>query len=181
MVFDRDNGILSDGPDYIHEASFPFRSTAILVFYLLSSATLTISICRSLYQRYQLSRQSQKQTESSRVNLYHVTLFVALALFSLWTTWSNMFAFFTYSYRDWACRTNYASSAIGWSMEDRTSIRSILNLISGWLRDIDLWLKGTKLFREAWETVIETPYRYWWSGQIFWWTTVWSLFLGVMG
>lgn len=46
---------------------------------------------------------------------------------------------------------------------------------------LELWLQNTKLFREAWETVIETPSRFWWSGQIFLWTTGWTLFLGVMG
>lgn len=77
-----------------------------------------------------------------------------------------MFACFAHSYRNW---------------EQSVGTLNSQDLDASLMTRLELWLQNTKLFREAWETVIETPARFWWSGQIFLWTTGWSLFLGVMG
>ena len=88
-----------------------------------------------------------------------------------------MFALFAHSYRAWAGSQQAQSQqlllAAGGSGSGVLSISTIFKL--------EMWLRDAKLFREAWETVIESPARFWWSGQIFLWATGWSLFLGVMG
>lgn len=89
-------------------------------------------------------------------------MFTALAALSLGFTWCYMFSFFAYSYHDWACERGIVPDVVD-------------------VRKLEMWLRDTKLFKEAWETVSETPQRFWWSGQIFLWTVGWSLFLGVMG
>ncbi|KAL2009055.1 hypothetical protein VTN00DRAFT_7249 [Thermoascus crustaceus] len=138
-----------------------YRSLPILITYLLIALMLTESIVRRLYRRYRyLKSQSQTEWLTRRRN---VALFTLLAILSLGSTWYYMFSFFAYSYHDWACE------------------RGVLGGNGMDVRKLELWLRDTKLFKEAWETVSETPQRFWWSGQIFLWTVGWSLFLGVMG
>lgn len=141
----------SDGPFY--------RSLPILVGYLLVCASLTGYIVHSLYSRLRYLRQHGQKRAEHR----YIPLFATLAILSLGATWYHMFSFFAYSYRDWACRTGFVES---------TPLTA---------RDLELWLKDTKLFREAWGAVVESPWRFWWSEQIFLWTTGWSLFLGISG
>lgn len=136
-----------------------YRSLSILVIYLLVCASLTGYIACSLYARQRYLRQHGAKREEHR----YIPVFVALAALSLGATWYYMFSFFAYSYRDWACRTGSVGTA------PLTA------------RDIELWLRDTKLFQEAWGAVVESPWRFWWSEQIFLWTTGWSLFLGVSG
>ena len=140
------------------------RSLPILISYLCLAASLTLSSCQTIYCRYK-ARQTQNDwsTPQRRQQFF---IFAALAALSLGTTWYYMFAFFAHSYRNW--ETGYLIA------QNRELPQSIVSRL-------ELWLRNTGLFREAWETVIETPARFWWSGQIFQWTTGWSLFLGVMG
>lgn len=102
-----------------------------------------------------------------------------------------MFAFFAHSYRAWAGSQQSqsqqlllaaaATAASGSSTSsDIGSVGSGAQSISTIFK-LEMWLRDAKLFREAWETVIESPARFWWSGQIFLWATGWGLFLGVMG
>lgn len=141
-----------------------FRSLPILASYIILAAALALNACRAIFKRYQ-ARQKKDNWVSPQRHL-HFFLFVVLAALSLGATWYYMFAFFAHSYRNW----EQSASALGSS-----------GLDASLMTRLELWLQNTKLFREAWETVIETRARFWWSGQIFLWTTGWSLFLGVMG
>ncbi|CAL5873943.1 uncharacterized protein PFLUO_LOCUS8228 [Penicillium psychrofluorescens] len=95
-----------------------------------------------------------------------------------------MFAFFAHSYRTWAGSQQSQTqqlllAAAAGSGGGIGSVGSGVQSISTIFK-LEMWLRDAKLFREAWETVIESPARFWWSGQIFLWATGWSLFLGIM-
>ena len=141
-----------------------YRSLPILLSYLILAAALALNALRAIHVRYK-SRTTHNDWSSPRRHA-HFVLFACLAALSLAATWYYMFAFFAHSYRDWE-RTRGALDAVRYG--DSVVAR------------LELWLQGTKLFHQAWETVIETPARFWWSGQILLWTTGWSVFLGVMG
>lgn len=145
-----------------------YRSLPILIFYLSLAAFLSLRICTSIIYKASARQQQQQQTRDSR----HVRIYILLATLSLFATWYYMFAFFASSYETWLS-TRTTITATGTSCGNSSLLRL--------LRRIELWLRDTKLFKEAWQTVVETPARTWWSGQIFLWTTGWSLFLGVMG
>ena len=140
------------------------RSLPILIGYLCLAASLALNACRIIYCRYKArQRQNDWSTPQRRQQFF---IFAWLAALSLSKTWYYMFAFFAHSYRKWETGCLVA--------QDVALPQSIVSRL-------ELWLRNTGLFREAWETVIETPARFWWSGQIFQWTTGWSLFLRIMG
>lgn len=141
-----------------------YRSSPILASYLVLAAALALNACRAIYKRYQARQKNNDwPTHQQRT---HFLLFAVLATMSLISTWYYMFAFFAHTYNGWET----ASLLPG---EQRAELSLVTKL--------ELWLQNTELFREAWETVIETPARFWWSGQIFLWTTGWSVFVGFMG
>ncbi|RMD42148.1 hypothetical protein DV735_g3012, partial [Chaetothyriales sp. CBS 134920] len=92
----------------------------------------------------------------------HVKLFSALAILSLGTTWYYMLRFFSVSYASWASEPTQTAAPA-----------ECLNSA--------LWLRDTHLFEQAWWTVVATPARFWWSQQIFFFTTGWSVFVGRQG
>ncbi|KAF7719691.1 Uncharacterized protein PECH_004193 [Penicillium ucsense] len=140
-----------------------YRSLPILGGYLILAGALAVNACRIIYVRY-CARLKQNDWDRPHGHAQFL-LFASLAGLSLGTTWYYMFAFFAHSYLNWA-----ASQLL----------IDLANSQTGTLFKLELWLQNAKLFREAWETVIETRARFWWSGQIFLWTTGWSVFLGVM-
>lgn len=141
-----------------------YRSLPVLICYLSLAASLQFNTCRTIYARYRNRKlQNDWSTPQQRAQFF---VFAILAVLSFSATWYYMFAFFAHSYQNW-------ESSAGKTEHKLLSLPLVSRL--------ELWLQNTKLFREAWETVIETPARFWWSGQIFLWTTGWSLFLGVMG
>jgi len=142
-----------------------YRSFPILVSYLILATALAFNACRTIYGRYQARQKGNDWVTPGRRT--HFFIFAVLATLSLGTTWYYMFAFFAQSYRTWE--------------ESRVLELQGAEISTSIFPRLELWLRNTKLFREAWETVIETPARFWWSGQIFLWTTGWSLFLGIMG
>ncbi|KAJ5812332.1 hypothetical protein N7474_008633 [Penicillium riverlandense] len=153
-----------------------YRSLPILLSYITICATLSLHTCRTIHARYK-TRQPRNDWSSSNTTTNprrNFMVFASLAALSLAATWYYMFAFFAHSYRAWAgsqhSQTQQLLHAAGGS--GALSIPTIFKL--------EMWLRDAKLFREAWETVIESPARFWWSGQIFLWATGWSLFLGVM-
>lgn len=140
------------------------RSLSILAFYLTLCASLALNICLKIYRRYMV-RKVRPSWSTTHGPIF--TLFLVLATVSLATTWYYMFAFFRHSYNSWVAGQGPAQQAL---IEAKP-----------YLVQWELWLRDRKLFREAWESVSETPAKFWWSGQIFLWTIGWSLFLGVMG
>lgn len=141
-----------------------YRSLPILAGYLILAGSLAFHACRTIFTRYQARLKSNDWESPQRQMQFFV--FALLAALSLGATWYYMFAFFAHSYHNW---------------ESSQSLVDLTNPNMSTLFKLELWLQKAKLFREAWETVIETPARFWWSGQIFLWTTGWSVFLGVMG
>lgn len=135
-----------------------FRSLVILIVYLVIALSLTGYICRTIYSRWKIRRVASTASDGTGINT-----FALLAILSLAATWFYMFSFFVDSYHGWACKNGISGSPFS----D--------------IAKLELWLRETRLFREAWETVLETPRRFWWSQQIFLWTTAWSAFLGFMG
>lgn len=140
------------------------RSLSILSFYLTSCAALTIKILLNIYRRY---RTRKTQSDWRRSYGPKFAIFIVLSALSIATTWYYMFAFFAHSYRNWEAGQPLLQQAL-----IETAPR---------LAKLELWLRDSKLFREAWENVFAKPARTWWSGQIFPWTIGWSLFLGDMG
>ncbi|KAJ6136140.1 hypothetical protein N7512_001300, partial [Penicillium capsulatum] len=140
-----------------------YRSSPILVGYLTLAAALAFNACRAIYTRFHARQKNNDWATPSRPAQF--LLFTILAALSLGSTWYYMFAFFVHTYRAWELRSLLSADQL-----------AELSLVT----KLELWLQNTELFREAWETVIETPARFWWSGQIFLWTTWWSVFLGVM-
>ncbi|RHZ73463.1 hypothetical protein CDV55_107846 [Aspergillus turcosus] len=141
-----------------------YRSLPILIFYLSLASLLAGHACFLVFKRYQSCKtNAQWQSKHSKKLL----LFILLACASLASTWFYMFAFFAHSYRSWRGRCTLAQL----HELERASLP-----MKG-----ELWLRDTQLFKQAWEAVSETPERHWWSGQIFLFTVVWSVFLGVLG
>jgi hypothetical protein len=142
---------------YIMEAS-NLRPIAILLSYLTLAFLLSLSIIGSLLT---CSTQSFPPNSKTTIKLpprrNAIYLFSALAALSLGSTWFYMFSFFARSYRDWAA----------------VAVPNSLDL-GGWLRD-------SALFKEAWGVAISSGERFWWTGQIFPFTTLWSFCLGVEG
>ncbi|KAF4223382.1 hypothetical protein CNMCM6457_000491 [Aspergillus fumigatiaffinis] len=141
-----------------------YRSLPILIFYLSLASALAGHACLTIYYRYQTCKTN---VQWQRKHSHKLVLFILLACASLASTWFYMFAFFAHSYRSWRSQCTLAQL----HELERASLP-----MKG-----ELWLRDTKLFKQAWETVSETPERHWWSGQIFMFTIAWSIFLGVMG
>ena len=138
-----------------------YRSLSVLLFYLTPCSALTVRIVIALRRKAQLSTANPPNPKQRYVPIY--TLFAVLSLLA---TWSQMLRFFVFSYDAW--RSDHPE--IFTTGDD-------IKLLECW----EMWLRQTQLFKEAWHIVVETPSRYWWSGQIFLWTTAWSVFLGLMG
>ncbi|KAL5360178.1 hypothetical protein BJX96DRAFT_149876 [Aspergillus floccosus] len=141
-----------------------YRSLYILVIYVSICAGLAAILTWNIYRSYKLVRYQQAWQAANR---YKFAVFAVLAALSLFATWYHMLAFFVHSYRVWEGRHG--------------DIERVAIAAKPFLSRCELWLRDTKLFREAWESVSESAERSWWSGQIFLWTVGWSLFLGVMG
>ena len=80
---------------------------------------------------------------------------------------------FTLSYQTWARNNNVPLPA-------RLDVLLARKEDHGGLH-LGAWLRDTKLFKDAWETVIYGSARFWWSQQIFLITAIWGVFLGVEG
>ncbi|KAJ5138778.1 uncharacterized protein N7515_003626 [Penicillium bovifimosum] len=141
-----------------------YKSLAVLASYLSTAAILTAICCNTIYTRYQARQKNNDWATPHRRNQFF--LFTCLATLSIATTWYYMFMVFVHSYTTWAT----SPEGIAYSTIDMN-----------FLVRAGLWLKKSYLFQEAWETVSETPTRFWWSGQIFGWTIGWSVFLAITG
>ena len=152
------------------------KPVAILCSYLGLAAVLTAQILRLLYQaKFRPQTPQQNPHYRPRKSTYLV-IFATLAVVSLGITWYYMLAFFTLSYQTWARNNGVQLPARLW----RSDVLLATNEDVGGLH-LGPWLRDTKLFKDAWETVIDGKARFWWSQQIFLITTIWSLFLGVEG
>ena len=152
------------------------KPVAILCSYLCLAAVLTAQILRVLYQA-KIRPQTQRQDPHYRPpKSAHLIIFTTLAVVSLAITWYYMLAFFTLSYQTWTRNNNVPLPTKLWGSD----IHLARNEDVGGLQ-LGAWLRDTKLFKEAWETVIDGSVRFWWSQQIFLITTIWSVFLGVEG
>lgn len=141
-----------------------YRSIFLFLGYLSLILSLAFSCCRTIYVRYR-ARQTNNDWATSQRQA-HLFLFVFLAAVSLGTTWFYMISLFVRTYNNWAT----SPKGIPYAGEETPLITRM-----------GLWLYNTYIFQEAWETVSEDAARVWWSGQIFWWTIGWSLFLGITG
>jgi hypothetical protein len=166
----------------MHTPAITYRSLPILISYISLCATLSLRVIQTIHSRYK-ARQSQHDWSSSTTpQRRHFNVFASLAALSLGATWYYMFAFFAHSYRAWAGTQQpqlQQARPLVLGLDDGGG--GLLSMSTAMLLKLEMWLHDAKLFREAWETVIESPARFWWSGQIFLWATAWSLFLGVMG
>ncbi|KAF2812590.1 uncharacterized protein BDZ99DRAFT_461249 [Mytilinidion resinicola] len=138
------------------------RPIGIFSSYMLLCLSLAILILRSLYKSSQRRSFAQNLKPNQSRSTRRVVLFTVLSAISLGTTWYYMFCFFSHSYQQWSSRQSIHLSVDG-SLE------------------LGAWLRDTKLFKEAWGTALETPERFWWTQQIFFFTSIWSVFLGQQG
>ncbi|KAK4199171.1 hypothetical protein QBC40DRAFT_85256 [Triangularia verruculosa] len=128
------------------------RPLAILASYMVTAAALTVR-CISIVRHH--------PAQKAKRNPAALALFSTLAAISLATTWSYMFAYFQWSYFDWAANA------------PNTTIDGQLHLGE--------WLRDTSLFKQAWFSALETPARAWWTLQIFGFCAIWSVMLSVQG
>ncbi|KAM5344316.1 hypothetical protein ACJ41O_012853 [Fusarium nematophilum] len=127
------------------------RPIGILVGYLIAATAVTAR-CISIVGR------SQGRAARGRRNA--IIVFSALAAVSLATTWYHMFCYFQWSYLQWA------SLRVGSpGLEDHGRLY------------LGQWLRDTSLFKEAWVSTLTTPFRAWWSLQIFGFCAIWSIML----
>lgn len=129
------------------------RPLSIFSGYMLAAAVLTASCARIIHRG--LSRPQQRPWPR---RTQAVVLFSVLAALSLSTTWYHMFRFFERSYVEWR------ATPAGLAFDDGTV-------------HLGPWLRDTKLFRQAWATVLDSPSRAWWSLQIFGFCANWSVML----
>ncbi|KAJ5109697.1 hypothetical protein N7532_002342 [Penicillium argentinense] len=141
-----------------------YRSLGVFFVYLTIVASLALTCCRTIYVRYQ-ARKKNNDWNSPKARS-HAILFIFLTALTLGITWFYMISLFFHSYHEWTL----SPTGLAWSAVDMPITTRM-----------GLWLKETYLFQEAWETVVETPKRFWWSGQIFGWCIGWGLFLGIAG
>lgn len=145
------------------------RAISIFVGYLFICSSLTAFIARDLVGQYRKQRTKSSSTAFTRPTL----IFAACAAVSLAVTWYYMLSFFSLSYCAWAFHHGFQLPARPHSF----------NELSQWIQELRLgsWLKDVKLFREAWETAMETPGRLCWSQPIFFIATLWAFFVGENG
>jgi hypothetical protein len=142
-----------------------YKSLIVFFGYLsIAIGLILLGIIRVIYVRYQ-ARQKQNDWNGAQ-RRRQFWCFAILAALSLGFTWFHMISLFIWSFKNWGSSPN----GLIYSDVDMHIITRM-----------GLWLKGTYVFQEAWETVSENPTRFWWSGQIFGWTIGWSLFLGITG
>lgn len=134
-------------------AMFPNATPlAILASYMVTAVALAVCCIRVIRGH---------PPRASRPSAVSFTVFTTLSILSLATTWSYMFAYFRWSYLDWA-----ASSS---PPVDANQLR------------LGEWLHDTSLFKQAWFSALETPARAWWTLQIFGFCAIWSVMLSVQG
>lgn len=148
---------LNRQPVYTSAMTSNIKPLAILASYMATAVALTIR-CIAIAR----DRRSQKAVARPAV----VALFATLAAVSLAATWSYMFAYFRWSYLDWAARSPAAAAA---AEDEQQQLR------------LGEWLRETSLFRQAWFSALETPARAWWTLQIFGFCAIWSVMLSVQG
>ncbi|KXX75033.1 hypothetical protein MMYC01_207883 [Madurella mycetomatis] len=123
---------------------------AILASYMVTAVALTVCCIRVIRGH---------PPQASRPSVSSFTVFTTLSVLSLATTWSYMFAYFRWSYLDWAAN----SSPVADANQPR----------------LGEWLRDTSLFKQAWFSALETPARAWWTLQIFGFCAIWSVMLSV--
>ena len=147
------------------------RPIWILSGYLLLACTLTGSILRLLFK---IGKSSYSRLSWDWRHWKNVVVFASLSAVSLGITWYHMLAFFALSYRTWAYKNDVPLPERLWGPAGIVGEGAVTPKLGP-------WLKETTLFKNAWETVIDGPAKFWWSQQIFLITAVWSVFLGVKG
>ncbi|KAL2047613.1 hypothetical protein N7G274_000655 [Stereocaulon virgatum] len=152
------------------------RPIAILAAYLSLSTLLTCSILRTLYRMSNHSRARQANARHQPLRSRQLLIFAGLAVICLGITWFYMLSFFTFSYQEWAHKEDVVLPTGLWGPG---------GVFGGGKDKVRLhlgpWLRDTKLFREAWETVLDGSIRFWWSQHIFLITMAWSVYLGIEG
>lgn len=129
------------------------RPYIIFFSYLATCFAVAVFIILKLARRYSALKQSGVANLPPKK---HVYLFAILAAGSILSTWTFMFRYFDWSYKNWLMWRSF------YELEPHE-------------RHWGLWLRQTGLFREAWEIVIIGNARYWWSHQIFFF----ALYLGL--
>jgi len=140
----------------IYHQIFPlspnFRPLAIFSSYIILATALMLSIIYTVYSQSQIPSKGP-------VPRVKVLVFVILAVVSLGITWSHTLNFLDVSYTTWASSHNIHVSDV----------------------QLGAWLRDTKLYEQARSIACSTPEIYWWTHQIFLYSTIWSLFVGHEG
>lgn len=135
------------------------RPYLIFLSYIATCFSLAVFITVKLFSRYSVLHKSTTTKPPPR---RYILLFTALAVGSLFSTWSFMIKYFNTSYQTWLLRRHCYE-------------------LDPHQRHWGLWLKETGLFREAWEIVLTGVLRYWWSHQIFFHALGLSLYMEQKG
>lgn len=132
-----------------------YKSISILAVYFVIIGLLLFRCVSIILAQWRLATKK-------RLNSFSLYTFAALAVCSLFATWYFMISFMVRSYQDWAIEQHHDPAL------------SLLAKLRGWLDE-------TYLFEQAWAAIIETEPRFWWTNQIFAFTSIWSVFLGIEG
>jgi hypothetical protein len=151
MVFDLDSNDL--------------RAIAIFGGYLSTCGFLTGIIVKDLVTEHGKLKR--------RVSSTPIIVFAGCAAVSLGVTWYYMLSFFSLSYRAWALQHGISPPTQPHHVKE----------LRPWIQAIHLgaWLKDVQLFRDAWETAMESYGRLFWSQPIFFITSIWAFFIGDQG
>ena len=141
------------------------RAIAIFGGYLSICGLLSGTIVKDLITQHYKFR--------NRVSSTPTLVFASCATVSLGITWYYMLSFFGLSYRTWALQHDISIPKPPHNTEE----------LSRWIHTIQLgaWLKDVKLFKDAWETAMESHGRLLWSQPIFFITSMWAFFIGEQG
>lgn len=140
--------------------AFLIFSSYLLICFLVAALIIRslVAKTRRLLSENASLKASQEDHGHRHSRLGKAALFAVLAVASLSVTWYFMFFFFRFSYREWT-----RSQSHGYDMA---------------LSD---WLKDSSLFEEAWSSAMATPERFWWTQQIFIFTTLLAIDIGFVG
>ncbi|KAF8477555.1 hypothetical protein BDZ91DRAFT_806831 [Kalaharituber pfeilii] len=134
-------------------------SISIFVNYFFNIFVCFAWIFWSILKPVREHRKNGLSTNTNNKSLRaSIVTFSLLTLTALSLTWYHMFRLFNLSYTQW----------------DQNAGPNIPRAIGYWLRD-------TKLFEEAYRSVVMTPERWWWSQQIFLVCFGWGVWLSYQG
>ena len=153
------------------------RPLFLLGGYFFVVGALTSLIIRNVFYRADRSLPPSQTTRHRQAKRRkHVQTFTALSVISVAMTSYYYYDSLSLSYRVWARERGemlpsglFGPGGILGGGEENVGL------------ELGRWLKDTSFALDSWEIIVEKSRRFWWSQQILFGTTVWSVFMGLEG